>query len=483
MKKQICMVLCMVFVLTQMTCIFALLPVSAESQGRGYQIYRANHAITVDGVGDDEDWAELEWSEYFVCSSGAGKEDFTARFKATWAPDAADEQVLNLYFLVEVYGDDTISTRKDWAGDVIRFDIDDGSTYFWSGALQIQNTVKDNVSNTTGSFSYGIVDERSQEENKYTVELCHPIEKVDRLLFDIWVQDNTAADLTSTSPRVRYSWNGMVDGGEADPPTGIGRIANEKGEIDMNADVLLNNGDQTIGSLYKEADGTVVLPACEVFGTLIGWKNSAGELYPVGGTYVVNGTEQVVLSAVVLANHIFELKEGASVLMEKPTALRFEAKQDASFETLLGSALQESGAVMVQTDMLTDAILADNGFSPEELDAAQIAYDRIAFDESEESEAYYILKEGITDTSVSYSVCLYVTVKFFDDSVQSIAIANYSAEDHARSVSMVAAAALDDRASVRAEENGIKYQFEIENFSFSPYTKEQNALLEEFQEA
>ena len=480
MKKKSCLMMACLLVVLQLALAFAIVPVSAEVQGRGYTIYKAENAITVDGVGSDADWAIADWSEKFVCSFGTGKDTFHAKYKAMWAPDPANEQIINLYFLVEVVGDDTISTRTDWAGDVIRFDINDGSTYFWSGAIQIKNAVNGNASNNTGKFSYGVVDERAGTENKYTVELCHPIVKVNSLEFDIWVQDNTAADLTNTSPRARYSWNGMVSGGETEPPKGIGRIANKKGEIDMNADVLLKSDDQTVGSMYKGTDGTVVLPAAEVFGTLIGWKDAAGKLYPVGATYTIEGTEQITLTAVVLSTNAFELLSGASILLEKPTALRFEAKVNDAAMAVLGTALQEKGAVIVPTASLSEAILADNAFDPTELDVAQITYDKVAFTTAAQNGNYFAVKENITDMGASYSACLFVTVKYSDESVKTIAIADYSAEDHARSVKAVAAAAFDDRASVRAEEKGVNYKFKVGSFSFSPYTKEQNALLEEF---
>lgn len=480
MKKRICLVLTALTLLLALTGGLAGLPAFSEPMGRGYFIYRATDRITVDGAPDDTAWSVADWSEPFVCSSGSAAEGFRARLKALWLPNAEDEALIDLYLLVEVVGDTTVSTLSDWRGDSVFLTVQDSADHqFWTGAQVIRSIVRENQSNDRGRYSFGIVDRRGEAENRYTVEFCHPIPKTDETLFDIWVQDNSAADLTSDKPRARYSWNGITTGSSDDPPKGRGIIREKKQEIDPTADVLLVDGGQPVASLWRDAEGRVVLPDCKVFGTLIGWRDSTGGLYPVGASYQTAGTGQTTLEAVVLVSTLLELLDGAGILIEEPTAIRFEARGDLpGLTALLGDALLEKGAVTVEGDRLTEAILSDGGFDPTELDAAGIPYQKTVFSDPDADGLWRTVTENVTDRAVEYAVCLYVRIRYADGGERSLAVAGFDAAKHSRSIRSVAAAACEDRSNVIAKIGGIDYRFKVGSYSYSPYTKEQLTFLE-----
>ena len=131
--------------------------------------------------------------------------------------------------------------------------------------------------------------------------------------------------------------------------------------------------------------------------------------------------------------------------------------------------------------------MADGTFTAEELTAAGIAFDKVVFTTAEDN-VYSAVKDNITDVSVSYSAVSYLTVRYADNSVQSIT-SNYNETLNARSVKAVSEAAYADRANVRAEIEGVNYKFKISKdyglegftlFSYSPYTEEQLDLLAKF---
>jgi hypothetical protein len=89
---------------------------------------------------------------------------------------------------------------------------------------------------------------------------------------------------------------------------------------------------------------------------------------------------------------------------------------------------------------------------------------------------------------VSYSAVSYLTVRYADNSVQSMT-SNYNEALNARSIKAISEAAYADRANVRAEIEGVNYKFKISKdygvegftlFSYSPYTEEQLDLLAKF---
>lgn len=483
MKKKSCLALAILLCLLQVAVVFSVVPASAADEvARSYQIAKSTSAPTVDGVADDI-WADYNWSESFILAkSVAGdftNENLKAKFKALWVPDAADETKITLYYLIEVAGDVTLHTV-----DGMKVCMDDGVNW-WPGLIRVStdNVVSNDTNSNTGeAYSYAIKNEQTTDytTSKYTIEFCRQITKTEELKMDIFIQEGSG-----WSSYAVYSWNGMISSGATTPPTGIGLIVETADKVDTSGDVILENDNQVVASLTADSEGKVTLPDCEVIGTMVGWKDAAGVLYPVGGTYTVTGSEKVTLTAVSVD---FTVLKGASALIEEPTALRFEVSADAADFTALGLTVQEMGAVMVETSLLTDAILEDGQITAAELDAAQIANSKTAFTGNNENDIYYVLKENITDVSVSYSVSAYVTVQYADGTVKTL-VNKYDAEDHARSVKAVAEMAYADRANIRGVSEGTNYAFKVSKdyavggftiFSYSPYTAEQLDLLAEF---
>ena len=219
MKKRVSLTLAWLLVSVHILFAGLAIPAAAAPQGRSYTAYQATEAVTIDGVANDAAWANVPWSEAFVCSSGTANPDFVGRAKLIWMPK--DESTAVLYALIEVVGDTTVSTLTNWAGDsVFITGLDRSNHVFWTGAQPIKSGIKNNQTNDRGTFSIGIVDDRANPENRYTVECCYEVAVGIPLTFDVWVQDNTAPDGTSQTPRARYSWNGIVSGGANEAPQG-----------------------------------------------------------------------------------------------------------------------------------------------------------------------------------------------------------------------------------------------------------------------
>lgn len=495
MKKR-CLFLAIMLVAMQAVMIFTPLSASAESLNRSYNIYKTEAEITVDGVADAA-WADASYSELFIPNAEEIPEKgrgFEAKLQALWAPVANDATMLNVYFLLTVK-DPTpnvmSSSMPKWASDSFGFNAYYGDELCWTGQTAVENVVNNGTwfGNNDGAFyriQKGIVDNRQAATNPtdyYTVEIGCQLPKADAITFEFWVIDNFMGT-PNGGHQITYAWNGGYVSTVAE---GKGNILHSKSEIDETDDVLFEYEGQVVASANKSANNTVTLPDYELFGTLIGWKDAAGNLYPVGGTYTVTGSEQIHLTAVSLQVSDYELLPGACALIEEPTAIRFEVGENAAALAALGTVVQEKGVIIVQTSLLTEAILADGTFSAEELTAAGIAFDKIVFTTAKDG-IYGAVKENITDVSVSYSAVSYLSVKYTDESVHSIT-SNYNETLNARSIKAIAEAAYADRETVRATVDGVNYKFKVSKnyaigdftmFSYSPYTEEQLDLLAKF---
>ena len=491
MKKKSCLVLALILVMVQMISLFAALPASATTMSsKNYNLLKASEAITIDGKADEAVWENADWSDQFVKASNSGGElgDFKAKFKALWSPVEGDDSKMDIYILIVAEGH-TVPTN--WANCMrVYIRTSDDSKSFWTGMKKlddiINNSSKPNMYGGTSSsdvnaiVQLGAVNDIANSGTA-TYEFCYRMDKADSIKFEV------SALAALNGVQISGSWCG----GDANTGDilGTGRIlqTSEKDEVDENADVLFLYGGSVVASQNKSANNTVTLPDYELFGTMLGWADAAGNLYPVGGTYTVTDSTQVRLTAVALQVTDYELLAGACALIEKPTAIRFEVKENPQALAALGTAVQEKGVIIVETSLLTDAILADGTFSAEELTAAGIAFDKIVFTTAEDN-VYSAVKNNITDVNVSYSAVSYLSVKYADNSVQNIT-SNYSEALNARSVKAISEAAYADRANVRAEIEGVNYKFKISKdygvegftlFSYSPYTEEQLDLLAEF---
>lgn len=493
--KKICLFLVMALIAMQAVMLFAPVSASTESTNRSYNIYKTDAAITVDGVADTA-WADVPATDAFVTGVEVipdGSANFEAKLQAVWKPIENDDTKMQIYILVTVKDHTPFvpaenNTIQNKSGDAFGLNAYYGNEMCWTGLTNVTSGVENSVwfgNNDGGNYRIqrAIKDDRTASNgvDTYTIELGVQMPKNDKIIFDFMVFDN----YTGTSgQQICYSWNGSTSSLIAQ---GIGNIMHSQNIIDENADVLFKYEGLTVASMDKAANGTVILPNHEMFGTLIGWKDASGKLYPVGGTYTVSGNDQVVLTAVTLGIEDYELLSGASALIEEPTAIRFEVQENATAVSALGAVVKEKGAIIVETSKLTDAILTDGTFSAEELTAAGITFDKVVFTTAENG-VYYAAKEGITDLGTAYSAVAYMTVEYEDDSTRTHT-SEYSATRNSRSVKAIAEAAYADRATVRAEQNGMNYMFKVSKdyavgditfFSYSPYTEEQLDLLAEF---
>ena len=493
MKKK-CLFLAMALIAMQAVMLFAPVSASTEPANRSYNIYKTDADITVDGVADAA-WADIPSTDAFMTGLEVipdGSADFEAKLQAAWKLVEEDDTKIQLSVLVTVK-DPTPNVHtadngiREKNGDSFGFNAYCGKDLCWTGVSDVAHGVKDSVwfgNNDGGNYRIKIAikdDRKTNNTDTYTIEISGQFPKTDKLIFDFMVFDNY---LGTNGSSITYSWNGSTASTVAN---GIGYVMHDRPDVDESDDVLFQYDGQTVISMNKASNDTVTLPDYKMFGTMICWKDASGKLYPVGGTYTVSGSDQAILTAVTLDITDYELLDGAAALIEEPTAIRFEVQENATAVSALGAAVKEKGAIIVETSKLTDAVLADGTFSADELTAAGITFDKVVFTTAQDG-MYYAVKEGITDLGTAYSAVSYMTVEYEDDSTRTHT-SEYSATRNSRSVKAISEAAYADRATVRAEQNGVNYAFKVSKdyavgdityFSYSPYTEEQLDLLAKF---
>lgn len=484
MKKYISLFLALILLVSAAS-VFTV-SVNAAGADKSYYLYKSATAPVIDGTAEDL-WEPYPWSEQLTDISWS-KGNYTnpalnARFKALWVENSQDPTMIDLYIMVQYTGYFDYPTIS---GVRVFFTNGDG-TASWTDIMRKRGDKTGVTADYThwheqGGYNSAI----AEADSMVTFEFVGHVKKEDNLKLDIVVLDGS-----TWSTRADYTWNGCSSElSTTKAASGALNMMQEISNIDFNADVLFAIDGQPVLSADKGANNAVTLPSYEVIGgNLIGWKDASGNLYPVGGSYTVSGSNQVRLTGLVLKNTDYYLLDGASILIEEPTALRYEVL-DAQTATMnsIASLVQEKGALVVETSKLTDAILADRTFSAAELDAASITYEKTVFTTAQNG-IHYVLKNNISDVKTSYSACAYITVQFADGSTQTVYLA-YSALNNARSVKDVATAAYADRATVPAPlTDTISYKFKVGKdfgvgdytvLSFSPYTKEQLTLLDSF---
>ena len=501
--KKTCLFLATLLMLLSAATLFMCVPAVANEAplDRSYKLYPAPFAnYNPDARVLEPEWSTIESSEAFVSSEKgtmARPEDatFSASFKAAWAPIANDSENITIYFLLEVQDSTPVIDAGNTLKDGVAFAFTSGNSTVYREFIHLDEPSYTSCGGYWGGwkmsnnekFTVGI----HHVEGGYVAKINFTVKKSADFSFDFLIQDNFK-DGSGLASCERFSWNGMTLGmadymkGESLKklaPSGTMEVLTSKDEIDEQADVLFMHDGVLVASLNKTAGNTVVLPDFTMFGNMVGWKDATGAMYPVGATFTV-GSEQVTLTAVTMQPSDYEVLAGASVLIEDPTALRFEVKENTDVMNRMGTALTEKGAILVPTASLTDAVLADGAFDADELTAANIAFEKIAFTTAENG-IHYVVKSNITDMSVSYSIVSYLTVQYADGSTVTYTTA-YIAANHARSVKGVSELAYADRSSVRTEIDGVNYKFKVSKtygvegfmlFSYSPYTEEQLTLL------
>ena len=506
MKKKSCLMLAVMLAMLQIFMVFAVVPASAEttSLNKDYSVYPiAFESYSSDARVIEKEWAEIPSSDAFERSEGGSiarpdTATFSASFKAAWAPIANDVENITLYLLLEIK-DNTPHVGSNDKMDGLMFSLVNDGVKIYKDFIHVQESGYTPYGGFWGGWKLSngqtFVVGADETEDGYTVKISLTIKKTSEFTFDFLVQDNYNGLDNSNEGSERFSWNGMTcgianpmkaDSAGACVPEGKLKVLATKDAIDENADVLFLHGESIVASQNKSANNTVTLPDLTMFGEMIGWKDAQGNLYPVGATYTV-GDEQLRFTAVTMQSADYEVLSGAAVLIKEPTALRFEVKENSTVISALGTAVQEKGAIIVQTSLLTEAILADGTFSADELTAASVAFDKVVFTTAENG-IHYAVKENIADLTAAYSVVSFLTVKYADNTTKCFTN-EYNAENHSRSVKEISELAYADRANVRAEIEGVNYKFKVSKdygvegftmFSYCPYTEEQLDLLAKF---
>ncbi len=482
MKKYLSLFLALIMVVSSVF-VFTV-TAGAEGENKSYYLYKSATAPMVDGTADAV-WDSFPASEYLSNVSwnlgNYTSNTLRANFKALWVTNSQDSTMIDLYLMVQYSG---YYDYPSISGVRVFFTNTDG-TSSWTDVMRKNGYATGTTTDYTHWKEGTYISAIAETEGVVTFEFTCTVKKADNLKLDVVVLDGT-----SWQTRADYSWNGcLAENASSKAAAGELKLMQEITNIDTTADVLFEIDGQLVASADKDANNAVTLPAYEVVGgNLIGWKDASGNLYPIHGTYTVSGSDQVRMTGLVLTNTDYYLLDGASILIEEPTALRFEVL-DAQTATMtsIASMVQEKGFLLVETSKLTAAVLADGAFSAAELDAASIAYEKTVLT-TPTNGIHYVVK-NITDKTVSYSACAYITLQYADGSTQTVSLA-YHAEKNARSVKDVATSAYADRATVQAPlTNTISYKFKVGKdfgvgeytvLSFSPYTKEQLTLLDSF---
>src|SRR5688572_14879422 len=106
-----------------------LLNLSAVAQKEGdYKAKKAASPLTIDGKGEEKEWAKAEWKEVKHAWLGADPtaQDFAGKYKMLW-----DEKYI--YFLVEVNDDSLSDQHKSpfdlwWEDDCLELFIDENNS-------------------------------------------------------------------------------------------------------------------------------------------------------------------------------------------------------------------------------------------------------------------------------------------------------------------------------------------------------------------
>ena len=460
----------------------------AESMDRGlsYTVKRASATITVDGkVSVGEEWQYADDSQVFglsVVNVDSGHPDaehlLTPTFKAMWYSDGTDAY---LYILMNVNDKGIASVGATaWNGDLFQGGFDengDGTKELALPAMYLggRELTEGQVSGIS-RFTYKTDDRRTSDGtgDGYTVEMQYKFKNAadcsGTVLMDLFVTNY----LESIQQYERYSWNGIYDGSHA--VTGdlviSADLANPNLAV-MTDDAIFYNGETAIASRNKDTEGKITLPLKASERTIAGWMTmETTPKFYAPGAKIDAGSTQIKLKAVFAAP---VTSTGASIFIGDGNKLRFEATLPSL--TDISSYVTEAGFIFVELAKLTDAILAD-GVTAEELTAASVEFSAVKAEAiAENIKGVATAKDGDT----KYAAISYIKIKY-SDNAEVVIYSDFSAENNSRCVSEVAAAAYNDRTSVKTEDYTFKQgkDYGVTNFeimSYSPYANVQLDVL------
>ena len=458
------------------------------NRGNSYDVKRASAPITVDGkVSAGEEWQYAADSSVFEVSyvsinTTNGHPDseklLTPSFKALWYNDGTDAY---LYILLSV-NDTTIPSvgPTAWNGDVLQGNFDengDGTMELSLPAMYLQGReLTESQKPGISRFTYKTDDRRTADGkgDGYTIEMQYKFNNAadctGTVLMDLFVSNY----LEAFGCYERYSWNGIYDGGQA--PLGKVNISSDLANpnlANMTDDAVFYNGDTAISSAKKDSDGKITLPTKASERTIAGWMtmDSTPKFYAPGAK-IDAGSSQISLKAVFSAP---VTSTGAAIFIGEGNKLRFEATLPSLND--ISSYVTEAGFIFVELSKLTDAIVAD-GITADELTAANVEFKTVKADAVAEN------IKGVLDAKnadTKYAAISYIKIKY-SDNTEAYVYSDFVLENHSRCVSKVAAAAYNDRTSVKNGEYSFKQNknYGIENFeimSYSPYANVQLDVL------
>ena len=495
MKKQTKLI--SLFLIAALLVAVIALPVSAsfhwttdakKDHGYSYTVKRASAPIILDGkVTAGEEWQYAENSQTFQVAYVSG--NFTAlpeneplltpTFKAMWYNDGTDAY---LYILMNV-NDKRIASvgATAWNGDVFQGSFDengDGTEELKLAAMYLggRDLTEGQVPGIS-RFTYKTDDRRTSDGtgDGYTVEMQYKFKTAadcsGTVLADFYLADY----LENNATYGRYSWNGVYDS-SAQKPFGTFAISADLANPNlavMTDDAIFYNGETAIASQNKDTEGNITLPLTASARKIAGWMtmDSTPKFYAPGAK-IAAGDTQISLKAVFAAP---VTSTGASIFIGDGNKLRFEATLPSL--TNISSYVTEAGFIFVELSKLTDAILAD-GVTADELTAANVEFTSVKADAVAEN-----VKGEMTakDADTKYAAISYLKIKY-SDNAEAYVYSDFVAENHSRCVSEVAAAAYNDRTSVKNGEYSFKQNknYGIENFeimSYSPYANVQLDVL------
>lgn len=459
-----------------------------KDHGFSYTVKRASAPIVVDGkVSAGEEWQYAEDSQAFQVAYVSG--NFTAlpeneplltpTFKAMWYNDGTDAY---LYILMTV-NDKRIASvgATAWNGDVFQGSFDengDGTEELKLAAMYLggRELTEGQVPGIS-RFTYKTDDRRTSDGtgDGYTVEMQYKFKNAadcsGTVLADFFVADY----LENNATYGRYSWNGVYDN-SAQKPFGKFAISSDLANPNlavMTDDAIFYNGETAIASRNKDTEGKITLPLKASERTIAGWMTmETTPKFYAPGAKIDAGSTQIKLKAVFAAP---VTSTGASIFIGDGNKLRFEATLPSL--TDISSYVTEAGFIFVELAKLTDAILAD-GVTAEELTAASVEFSAVKAEAiAENIKGVATAKDGDT----KYAAISYIKIKY-SDNAEVVIYSDFSAENNSRCVSEVAAAAYNDRTSVKTETYTFKQgkDYGVTNFeimSYSPYANVQLDVL------
>lgn len=482
---------------------FGILSVSAAvfDDIRTYNIYRTDSSkMTIDAiVGENEPWDKVEWSEQlrkYYQNGSANLDGYTisetpGHFKALWANDSSSAY---LYFLIELDDPDGAYTQSNgqdnWQCDVFQVFVDEkgeshtavpvggaagnGNTNRRTGSLYTKPS--DSVNQCGDWFEYIVKREGTTVtiEGKYIFSNPSYAKENGNIKFEVISQRCNGSVYVD-----QYSWCNNCQDPNAFDKCGIGVLnaayaADIGSVVDDEDDVLFCNNGIAIGSANKDSGGYVELPKVASGMNVCAWKNiKDGKIYAAGSKIEV-GDEQIKLDAMFIR---LSLADGARIRLSGAAALKFNGTVD-SFDSV-GEYLTKTGIIFVEKSLLTEELLA-KGVTPAVLTEAGVDFVK---SENDAAAVFEGVIDNISDKDKVYSAIPYAVVKMSDNSEVECA-GNYSEENNARSITMVATAAYNDRTLIKKGDNQFKAgtEFGIAGFeaiSYSPYTMEQLAFIKE----